>query len=109
VLQAYNKSEFHHIFPKAYLEELKVEPAAINSLANFCFLSRVDNNKIRKKAPSEYRKMMPLKPELDAILTSALVKPGDFDTDFETFRNARARRLAVCARRLAGLSEPEAE
>ena len=53
--------------------------------------------------------MMPLKPELDAILTSALVKPGDFDTDFETFRNARARRLAVYARRLAGLSEPEAE
>lgn len=109
VLQAYNKSEFHHIFPKAYLEELKVEPAAINSLANFCFLSRVDNNKIRRKAPSEYRMMMPLKPELDAILTSALVEPGDFDTDFETFRNARARRLAVCARRLAGLSEPEAE
>jgi len=72
VLQAYNKSEFHHIFPKAFLDELNVDVREINSLANFCFLSRADNNKIRRKEPSIYRLF-----ELSRAMWSSRLRPAD--------------------------------
>lgn len=54
VLQQYNKSEFHHIYPKSFLKELNVPEDKINCLANFCFLSAAENKKIGKKKPSIY-------------------------------------------------------
>lgn len=60
VLQNYNKAEFHHIFPKSYMEKIQATgPGGVNSLANFYFLSRADNNKIRAQAPFQYKKLMP--------------------------------------------------
>lgn len=110
VLQAYNKSEFHHIFPKAHLEELEVDPYEINSFANFCFLSRDDNNKIRRKAPDVYRQLMPDDEDsLEEILTSAFLEDEDFASDFEAFRKARASRLAMYARTLCGITEPKGD
>ncbi len=107
-LQAYNKSEFHHIYPKGHLESLGLDARAINSLANFCFLSRDDNNKIRKKAPSVYRQMMPVDADTQAsILQSTFLEETDFDDDFDAFRSARAARLARYARSLCGLEEPD--
>lgn len=107
VLQAYNKSEFHHIFPKAYLEDQGVNSYEINSLANFCFLSRDDNNKIRRSAPPVYRTMMPADGSvLTEILDSALIDNSDFDSDFDSFRRNRAARLARYARSLCALPEP---
>jgi len=49
-----HKNEFHHIFPQKYLERKGVDKKAINVLANICFLTRGDNNKIKDKAPSIY-------------------------------------------------------
>ncbi|TKJ40362.1 hypothetical protein CEE37_08525 [candidate division LCP-89 bacterium B3_LCP] len=54
VLQKVNKNEFHHIFPKKHLESLGIGKKETNVLANICFLTRGDNNKIKDKAPSEY-------------------------------------------------------
>jgi hypothetical protein len=108
VLQAYNKSEFHHIFPKAYLEELGAQSAEVNCLANFCFLSKADNNKIRKSAPSEYVKGMPADEELfEKIAGSAFMERPDFSLEFEEFRLARAERLLTHARILTKLSDSD--
>lgn len=54
VLQKINKNEFHHIFPQKFLERQGFNGKEINVLANICFLTRGDNNKIKDKAPSIY-------------------------------------------------------
>jgi hypothetical protein len=106
VLQAYNRSEFHHIFPKAYLEDQDVASKEINSLANFAFLSRDDNNKIRRKAPDVYRQLMPDDiDQLDPILTGAFLEDEDFELPFEDFRQRRAARLATRARALCEIED----
>jgi hypothetical protein len=102
VLQAYNKAEFHHTYPKGFLERSGSESDRVNCLANFCFLSRADNNKIRAKAPSEYKKLMPSdEAVLRDILRSAVID-GDrlFADDFIAFVSGRADHLAKMAQRL---------
>lgn len=54
VLQKINKNEFHHIFPQKFLDKQGFNGKEINVLANICFLTRGDNNKIKDKAPSIY-------------------------------------------------------
>ncbi len=54
VLQKINKNEFHHIFPRKFLEKQGFNAKEINVLANICFLTRGDNNKIKDKAPFDY-------------------------------------------------------
>lgn len=57
VLKDYNRNEFHHIYPKSYLKSLENESITYseNCLANFCFLSKADNNEINNAKPSIYR------------------------------------------------------
>ena len=100
VLQAYNRHEFHHMYPQAALRDDGVDPDAISSLANMCFLSRADNNKIRRSRPSEYRDMMPDGQALDQILSAAFTSDVLFSDDYEAFRADRAGRLAEAATRL---------
>lgn len=71
VLQSYNRSEFHHVYPRKFLAGLGYDDYWINPLANFCFLSRAENNKIGGKSPTEYRSLMPV--NVQEILTSALI------------------------------------
>jgi hypothetical protein len=59
VLQKYNRAEFHHIYPKAYLRDTGHSDEEINCLANFCFINASENKKIGRKKPSEYIKLMP--------------------------------------------------
>lgn len=54
VLQKINKNEFHHIFPQKFLENQVFSGKEINVLANICFLTRGDNNRIKDKAPYIY-------------------------------------------------------
>jgi hypothetical protein len=101
VLQNYNKAEFHHIFPKAYLAKQPNQEffEYVDSLANFCFLSRIDNNKIRANAPSEYRQLMPKDPRaLKEILSSAAVNESVFNDNFREFVVARVSELAEIAK-----------
>jgi hypothetical protein len=102
VLQAYNRREFHHMYPQAVLKEDGVSPDQINCLANMAILSRADNNRIRRKRPSEYRELMPSGENLDAILRSAVARETLFADDFEAFRQERARMLADVATALIG-------
>jgi hypothetical protein len=95
VLKEYNRNEFHHIYPKAFVNSLSKDAIhySVNSLANFCMLSRADNKKIDCKRPSLYRKEdMPT--ECDAICTSTFIKEDKLISDnFDEFLEDRAIAL----------------
>ncbi|BAZ13388.1 hypothetical protein NIES4071_52270 [Calothrix sp. NIES-4071] len=84
VLQKINKNEFHHIFPQKFLEKQGFNAKEINVLANICFLTRGDNNKIKDKAPSVYAKEISQE-NRSKYLQSALC-PENFDElDYKDF------------------------
>lgn len=104
VLRDYNRNEFHHLYPRAYYRDLqnaKNEPHHdLNCLANFSFMSRIDNTTLGGVAPSIYRGRMPASPMLDSILDRAFCPYSLFDDNFDTFVQARAERLKDEANRL---------
>jgi hypothetical protein len=106
VLAAGNKSEFHHLYPQAYLKKAGVDPSRVNCLANFCMLSASDNKKVGSKAPSEYREK--LAANVDILLPSNLIPPSLFLDDFDRFVDDRSRLLAVAATNLMGRPAPAA-
>jgi len=99
-LQAYNRREFHHMYPRAYLRSQGVSNDVINCLANMCILNRADNNRIKSRRPSEYRELMPRDGTLEEVLKSAITTETLFRDDFEAFRLERAGMLASLAGQL---------
>ena len=94
-LKDYNKSEFHHMMPKAFLKSesgLEFDP---NCLANFCFLSRSENKNLGGDRPSAYRSKMAT--NLDEILASAYCSESLFKDNFNEFAQERASKLAEVA------------
>lgn len=98
VLAAGNKSEFHHLFPQAYLRKKGLDPADVNCLANFCMLSASDNKKVGSKAPSEYRDK--LASNVDLLLPTNLIPPSLFNDDFPVFVEERSKLLVAAANQL---------
>ncbi|MEU6385551.1 DUF262 domain-containing protein [Streptomyces bauhiniae] len=102
VLQNYNRSEFHHLFPKKFLAESNTPDALVNCLANFCVLSRSENNQIGGARPSVYKSLMP--GEVTDILASAVCPNSLFSDDFGKFIDERSEMLAAEANRLMQFS-----
>jgi hypothetical protein len=100
VLKTYNRTEFHHLYPRAYLASLGRPTKQINCLANFAFVSAADNKMSGGVAPSEYRERIDHE-SLDEVLRSADVPASLFADDFDTFIKERSELLAKTARRLA--------
>lgn len=104
VLRDYNRNEFHHLYPRAHLRDVQAgsnpPKSDLNCLANFSFMSRVDNTALGGTAPSAYRAKMPSGPTLDTILEGALCPYSLFDDNFDNFVKARAERLTEEARLL---------
>ena len=101
VLQSYNRSEFHHIYPRAFLRETGVNEVDINMLANFCFLSAAENRQIGRKRPSVYvKELNSVEHQLSDTLASAFCKSDEFDDDYEAFSKARISRLVAFAEKL---------
>ena len=98
VLRTYNRTEFHHLYPRATLKKAKKDPQEINSLANYCFLSRADNNALGGVAPSIYRAKMPQ--DVGEILKRAICPDTLFNDDFEKFANDRTVMLVQKAKEL---------
>lgn len=96
VLSSYNRNEFHHIYPRAFLTASGVKE--VNPLANFCFLSKADNGQLGGVAPSEYRAKMPT--QVDEILGRALCPQTIFSDDFDTFVKDRSELLSAEANKL---------
>ncbi len=103
VLSIGNRKEFHHIYPKSYLENLSKDYTReqINCLANFTILSRSDNNKITNKPPSEYKLMMPNEAEkLERILKTHLCNANMFNDNYDNFLKSRTNILIDKAKKL---------
>ncbi|MDT5122101.1 MAG: hypothetical protein QOC96_1583 [Acidobacteriota bacterium] len=97
-LKDYNRNEFHHIYPRAFLRSTGQNAYDNSCLANFSFLSKSDNNRLGGSAPSQYRSQMPTPTE--AILERALCPPSLFDDNYTTFINERSELLETEAGKL---------
>jgi hypothetical protein len=95
VLRDYNRSEFHHMYPRAFLTEHGIAAKYQNTLVNICFLSKADNTALGGVAPSVYRAKMP--PDVDEILRHALCPASLFGDDYEAFTRERAVLLERAA------------
>jgi hypothetical protein len=97
-LSEYNRKEYHHIFPNAFLSGKGYAHDMIFSVANFCFLPSDSNKKISKRSPSDYFFSIIPGSEYNAILTSNLIPlRKDIYTrdDFNTFLVERAKLILI--------------
>ncbi|MEM9830490.1 MAG: DUF262 domain-containing protein [Bacteroidota bacterium] len=98
VLQNYNKKEFHHIVPKAYVNQLSNVRNDVNCLSNFCIISKSDNNWLGGVKPSEYKTRMAS--NIDDVLASAVCDDSLFEDNFDEFVENRTLQLMEIANRL---------
>ncbi len=95
-LKRANSKNYHHFFPKAYLEKRpEVDKFYINHIVNITIVDGRSNLKIGAKAPSEYIQKYSKKNEsISDCLKTHLI--GDFDNfgvlndDYDKFFNERA-------------------
>lgn len=99
VLQAYNRNEFHHLMPRAFLKEQGATAREINPLVNFAIISASDNKVLGGVAPSIYKAHIPAA-KLRLILDRALCPEILFSDDYYNFVEARTERLVEAARAL---------
>jgi hypothetical protein len=91
-LKEYNKTEFHHLMPRAYVKELDEAPKfSVNCLANYCFISRSENNHLGGVRPSKYKEKMPK--NVDQILDRAACPASLFTDNFDELVIERAAEL----------------
>lgn len=99
-LSTYNRSEFHHLMPQAFLAKTHGIPTSESSiLANFAMISAADNKILGGVAPSIYRARMPAD-KVGDILDHALCPMSLFDDDFAGFTQTRAAMLVEAANEL---------
>lgn len=98
-LKDYNRNEFHHLYPRAFLRATNQIVYDESCIANFCFLSKADNNTLGGSAPSAYRARMP-QFFLEKIIERAICPKSIFNDDFKTFIDERSEELAREANKL---------
>ncbi|AFY67260.1 DUF262 domain-containing protein [Geitlerinema sp. PCC 7407] len=97
----------HHIFPVAYCKKQGIDKDRYNSLVNLTPLSRLSNQKIGGKAPSQYLRVLEAegisRRRMDEILRSHLIEPETLRADdFESFLSKRAYALMDLVNRAMG-------
>ena len=98
-LSSYNKKQFHHVFPRAYLRRQNTSMND-NLLINICMIAAAANNAIRDSDPNHYLPACSttLGQDADAVFSSNLLpKPSSFDysqCNYERFLEARAQLVA---------------
>ncbi len=95
-LSKYNRKQYHHIFPNAYLKKQGFPHSKIFSLVNFCFLPADSNLKISKRSPSDYFFNLIPQNEFNKILQSNLIplKKELYSTDnYNDFLQRRAELI----------------
>lgn len=97
----------HHIFPVAYCKKQGIDKDRYNSLVNLTPLSRLSNQKIGGKAPSQYLRALEAegisRRRMDEILRSHLIEPETLRADdFDAFLNKRAQALMELVNRAMG-------
>jgi hypothetical protein len=110
-LSHYNKKEFHHIYPTAYLKREKT-PGQHNCLANICMLPASENNFISDSDPHEYFPtcIEGLGEHAKEVLASNFLPSVSslsyVSASYEQFTEARAGLLAEFIRRLCAGERP---
>lgn len=93
-LSQYNRKQYHHIFPRAFLKNLNFTNDQINRAVNFCILPATSNRLISDKKPSDYFVNIIPQANLTTILNSNLA-PIDitiYNTDdYDTFYKERSK------------------
>lgn len=102
VLISCNKREYHHIFPKDYLEKTYnyTDKTDIFPLANFAFLTKTDNASIQNSAPNIYESRINAGMK-NAILGTHFIPNNGLKLDYKDFVLERAKLLADEANRLS--------
>lgn len=103
-LRESNRKEFHHLFPRKFLQGIGTPTSEINSLVNFAVLGRAENNKLGGIAPSAYRAKMPFDEQMTKdILAKSLCTMTLFSDDFSAFCNERSNLIVNAAYKLMNL------
>jgi hypothetical protein len=88
-----DKIEYHHIFPKAYLRQVRpdIQRSEVDDIANLAFISGATNRRISSKAPADYKSDFPK----GALTAQQIYFEGALDgpENFEAFSNNRRRRI----------------
>jgi len=106
-LSSYNKKEYHHVYPRAYLKAIG-ESESSNVLGNIIMLTSASNKAISDNPPSKYV------PELVAVLgesanavfkSNLLPEPGSFDYAHASYADFLAARGQILSMHVAGLAK----
>lgn len=92
-LSKYNRKEYHHIFPNAFLKTKGIPTNQIFSMVNFCFLPADSNKNISNKKPSDYFETLIPTGDYDRILNSNMIPLDKMiykKNDFMEFLDKRA-------------------
>jgi hypothetical protein len=106
-LSQFNKKQFHHIFPKAYLKQIN-EHSDHNSILNVCMLAASENNTVSDSDPHEYlpKYISELRDEAETVLESNfLPSPKTFDYKTESYSSFIKKREALLAPYWAALCD----
>ena len=93
-LSQYNRKQYHHIFPRAFLKNLNFTNDQINRAVNFCILPATSNRLISDKNPSDYFVNIIPQANFTTILDSNLVPTNMViynNDDYDTFYKERAK------------------
>lgn len=97
-LKIANSKNYHHFFPKSYLEKQGYESWQANSLMNITFVDDyLNKNIVRAKAPSKYlAEFKKNNLDFDKTMSSHLINPdsyGVWENDYDKFINKRAQKM----------------
>jgi len=103
-----NSREYHHFFPRDFLQKSDVSARRANLLANFVMLTADSNKKISGRAPSDYLKDVEaaLGDGLQAALVSNLISEAAYAAaklnDYDTFLQERSKTIHARSKELTG-------
>lgn len=95
-LSSFNKKEYHHVFPYAFLSGKGVVKEKIDSLCNFCLLPADSNKTILSSAPSDYFQRIIPQDKYKEILESNIlpIKQDIYKkNDYDFFLNERSKKI----------------
>ncbi|MFQ4138422.1 DUF262 domain-containing protein [Nodosilinea sp. PGN35] len=95
-LSEFNRKQYHHVFPQAFLKQRNFQSDKISSMVNYCFLPSDSNKRISSKAPSDYFfNVIPQSKYQDILQSNLLPINKDIyrHNDYERFLEERAALL----------------
>jgi hypothetical protein len=104
-LSSYNKKQFHHVYPRAFLKRTQIS-ANDNLLVNICMLTAVANNLISDSDPAKYipATVAVLGADADEVFRSNMLPPpSSFDygkATYDQFLDSRIALVAINVQRL---------